>query len=443
VVLIELAMVGVGDVTTRALLLIPAIGLVAVASLATKVARFDGRWIFNRALVVGLVVGIGVYGSTLANALQPDAIGDHLLVAVLVLLVGGAGFAAALRPHNNRAWYAMLGFWTLGVTTMLIATSRSGLFVDSLMFQEVAIDALLQGMNPFTLTYIDIYEPAVSAMVYGQGVSVDGMLQFGYPYMPLSLLVATPFDVVLGDIRFVFGLAVLAAGIMMSRLGHVPIARPVAVAFLLAVPHLKLVRFGWVDGLVVAGAVGWLLVTMHSSRLSSYASGVVFALKQYSAVLVVPSLLAMERPWRVRDVAAHFARAALVFAVFTVPFAAWDFPSFYRSVVELQFLQPFRPDSLSIPALLGDSYAEAPAWSTTLLLVVVVVVASVLVALRTPTGVQGMALASGFVLLVTFAFSKQAFGNYYSVAMAFLCAAAATAEPVAEPAEASEYASTA
>jgi hypothetical protein len=443
VVLLAIAMVEIGDVAVRAVLLIPALGLVGIASLARKLDSGDGAWIFKRAVVIGLIVGLGVYGRTLTEALRPDVIGDYLLVAILVLPLAGAAVAVALRPTSRVAWFSMLGLWSFGVLAVLLATRNSGLFVDSLMFQEVAVDALMEGANPYTLTYMDIYEPAQSALVYGSGVSVDGILHFGYPYMPLSLLVTTPFDVFLGDIRFAFGIAVLAAALMMSRLGDITVARPAAAVFLLAVPHLELVRFGWVDGLVVVVAIGGLLVTSLSARLSSYASGALFAIKQYSAVLVIPSLLVLERPWRPRDVLMHLGKAALVVAVFTVPFAAWDFQAFYRSVIELQFLQPFRPDSLSIPALFGNSYAEAPPWATTLLLVAVVVVVSVLVALRTPTGAQGIALASGFVLLATFVFSKQAFGNYYSVAMAFLCAAAAASEPVGEPAPAPEYASTA
>ena len=67
------------------------------------------------------------------------------------------------------------------------------------MFQRSSIAALQRGANPYELTFPNIYD---NASFYGPGLSVDGQLQFGFPYLPLSLLLAVPGQVLTGDHRY-------------------------------------------------------------------------------------------------------------------------------------------------------------------------------------------------------------------------------------------------
>ena len=56
---------------------------------------------------------------------------------------------------------------------------------------------ILKGTNPYTITFPDV----IGAEWYGPGVSVNGRLRFGYPYMPLTLLMSLPGYLVAGDVR--------------------------------------------------------------------------------------------------------------------------------------------------------------------------------------------------------------------------------------------------
>jgi len=78
--------------------------------------------------------------------------------------------------------------------------------------------------------------------------------------------------------------------------------------------------------------------------LTGAALGLLAASKQYSPFLLVPLAFAMQQRrglWV----------AAVVLAAVLGPFFVGDPAGFWRGVVEFQFLQPFRPDSLSLTAL--------------------------------------------------------------------------------------------
>jgi uncharacterized membrane protein len=185
--------------------------------------------------------------------------------------------------------------------------------------------------------------------------------------------------------------------------------------------------------MILAGA----LVVLSASRRSTatpFLAGFFLSVKQYSVLLLPVSLLLIERPWRAQEVLAWLSRAALVIAVTVVPFFLWNPGEFIWSVVELQFEQPFRPDSVSFMALWAELFGQPGRLVTTLLPLVLVAAVSIAALYRTPTGGQGFALAAALTMLLAFSFSKQAFTNYYIlvVGLLFLGAAAGTT-PNAEP----------
>ncbi len=60
-----------------------------------------------------------------------------------------------------------------------------------------------------TITFPDVYDGKLA--VYATGVSQNGRLQFGYPYPPLTLLLALPGHL-LGDFRYAQLAALTLAG---------------------------------------------------------------------------------------------------------------------------------------------------------------------------------------------------------------------------------------
>jgi hypothetical protein len=117
------------------------------------------------------------------------------------------------------------------------------------------------------------------------------------------------------------------------------------------------------------------------------------------------------------------AIAAGVALAVMLPFALWDIHGFIRGVVRMQLLQPFRDDSLSLPALI----AHLRPGDYSLLAVVGLLLGALLLALclrKNPTLLQAVAAAAAawFGVLL---FYKQPFCNYYWLCVGLLCATVA------------------
>ena len=93
-------------------------------------------------------------------------------------------------------------------------------------------------------------------------------------------------------------------------------------------------------------------------------------------------------------------------------FVALDPQAFYRSGVELQFIQPFRRDAISLLPAISELVGEIPA-SLVGVAPFLGLVVSGLVAWVTRPGPTSFALCVGLGLLATVLVSKVGFLNYY------------------------------
>jgi hypothetical protein len=431
-VVLAVAMVRWDSQTARILILIPAILLVAVAALwpTGEGGSLDGQ---TKRIIGMVAVGVAacVYAAWFVDRFAPSSSSDWVTaLLVLVPLMGCAAMAAIER--GRYSWIGFVAFCSLALVLVILKT-HGDVVIDVQIFQTDSVASLIRGGNPFAITFLDPYSASDSAMFYGDGVSVGGVLQFGYPYYPLSLLLIAPFEILVRDFRFAHAVALVIAGVLMERMHPGILARRAAICFLLGAPCLFVVRFGWIDPLLVLAAVVVVFAVSRGRESSSYLVGLMLAVKQISVLLALPSLLTLQRPWGAGAVLRHFARAGLVFLLVTVPFALRDPSAFWNSVVTLQLHQPFRPDSIAFPALVPAWFSALPSTISLGVPMLIVGAVTILVLMKTPVGAQGFALGSALVLLTAFAIAKQAFPNYYIVVIALLCAAAAASQVVERP----------
>jgi hypothetical protein len=309
----------------------------------------------------------------------------------------------------------LAGLWTIGRNP----TPR----VDVFYFQRDAAEALLRGINPYGLSFPNPYTEAES-WVYAPGVAgPDGRLDFGFPYLPVTLLAVAPAQWVLGDFRYahLLWLVVPAVAVVMV-LGTR--AAAMAMALLLTFPRLPwVIEWGWTEPVLVGALLlsAALTRTRSGGTASTVAVAVLLAGKQYMA-LVAPLMVVVWPGRRGRRI----GLTLLIGCALTLPLVLWDFAAFWSSAVSLQFRQPFRPDALSVPALLYDLWQiRLPEW---LSLLAAGVLAVVLANRRRVSLELGLAL----VLPVLFLLSKQAFANYYFLVFGCWCAVLATATADAE-----------
>ena len=135
---------------------------------------------------------------------------------------------------------------------------------------------------------------------------------------------------------------------------------------------------------------------------------------------------ASKRRATARRLLTFLTKAAIVGAVLTLPFVLWNPAAFWRSVVTLQFHQPFRPDALSVLSWWASRGHEPP---PALISFVVAAAASVFALWRLPRTPAGFAMAIAMTFFGFFAFNKQAFANYYFFVVGALYATVAAWRP--------------
>jgi len=313
--------------------------------------------------------------------------------------------------------YALAGAWMLRHTPFPN--------IDVFVFQREGTAGLLRGENPYTLTFPDIYG-ASSPFFYGPGVSVNGRLQFGFLYPPLSLFMALPGYLLQGDFRYSQLLANAVAGGLMafaqpagSPSGRRELGAAAAFLYLFTPRSLFLLEQGWSEPFVVLLLSATVFVALRRPAVLPWIFGLFACVKQYLFWALPLSWLL---GWGGRRWTGFWGRAVAVGAAVSLPLALWSPRAFWNSVVALQWKQPFRPDSLSYWAgrVVAGLSPLSTGWAFGAGAIAVVVALW-----RAPRNGAGFAASLGLVLTAFFAFNKQAFCNYYSAALGALCVAVA------------------
>ncbi|GEJ57044.1 hypothetical protein [Anaeromyxobacter diazotrophicus] len=325
-------------------------------------------------------------------------------IAALTAL-GGAALGC---PYWLRRWHVALVLLVfVGLGTWLITASPSP-FIDVVEVHNTSISALLQGTNPYTITFPDIYnDPAM----YGPGMVKDGRLMFGYTYPPLSLLLAT-LGSFAGDYRYALLAAITIAA------GCIAYARPtgtgvIAATLLLLTPRsLFVLEQGWTEPFVLMLVSATAMLSVRRPRLALVTLGLLLAVKQYAVLFIgTAALLPLwrdegSRLIRVRAIAVTMGVAAVV----TLPFLLWSPVALFRDLITTQLHLPFRGDSLSYSAWWAAVRGQEPHYWVGFALAMA---AGILVFIRAPRTASGFTMSFGFVFLWFVVFNRQAFCNYY------------------------------
>jgi hypothetical protein len=383
------------------------------------------EWAGERAVV--LVLGLGVaYQFTQLLTARPGIYlqtmsADFFVGLVVAALLVGAGLSD--KPWLGRLHFPLLLLVFLWLGRWLLKASPAP-FIDVFVFQRDGVKALLAGTNPYALRYPDIYG---NSPFYGEGLSVGGVLQFGYPYLPLSLLLAVPGQMLGGDYRYaqLAAMALSAIFIAYARPGRVGFA---AASLLLFTPRVFFVlEQGWTDPFVLLGLSAVVFVAVRWVRPLPWVLGLALAVKQYTLFMVPAAWHLLPRPIDKRFV----LKVVAIGAVVTVPFFLWGPKDFWHDVVALQVLQPFRTDALSYLAW-SAARPGGTAWPTSLAFVAAIVGGGLGLwrQARTPGGFAATCTLS---YLGFFAFNKQAFCNYYYFTLGALLVVVASVAPDEEP----------
>jgi hypothetical protein len=358
-----------------------------------------------------------------------EAMAAYFRALAFAAVLGGAGL-------SGRPWLAKRVPWLLGALYVYLGVwmirADPNPFIDVHVFQRDGVTALLAGQNPHAMRYPDIY--GGKSPFYGDGLSVNGQLQFGFPYPPPSLFLAALGQMLGGDHRYAQVVCVGLAGVLIAHARPGRIGHAAAALFLFTPRSLFVIDMAWTEPFLVFGLAATVLSALRWPRATPYLLGAFLAMKQYLVLALPLSWLLMPQGSSGSERARWALQALAVACALVLPMALWDFSEFWRSVVALQLHQPFRSDALSYQVLwtrLGHP-PPSPYWAF--------LAASIGIAIslwRLPRTAFGFAAGVCLTFLLFFAFNKQAFCNYYYFVIGALAVAVAALPELSPAADAS------
>jgi hypothetical protein len=365
---------------------------------------------------IALAAGLGLVEPPGAELSRPF---PRFSISLLIVTVAIIGVIAWRRPRfaTLRALIGCVAIFA--VAGALVIRESPNPRIDVFGLEQGGSAALLEGKNPYQISYPNPYTPEETQRYFGD----DRRELKQYPYPPLTLAWTTLGFALGGDVRWALLAAQLAIPLLLYLLAE-GCGQPPRVAFALAILELVhpratfVLEQAWNESLIGSAFLLFLLLATQGARalLGGLALGLFLASKQYS-VVVLPLL------WPRRAIPrSYWLPAAIVVALVMVPFAAWGLSDFLEDVVLFQLRQPARPDAMSLPALLQ--------WATGIRLpgLLAVLAASLALVFWWPRVVaepRCLALAAACVYGVFFIAAKQAFCNYYYFLGIVVLAAAA------------------
>jgi hypothetical protein len=382
-------------------------------------------WVRGSRMVPWMLPWLVALNAVLVLTRAPAAGALFSLFAPLTILQAVLAIVAYLRPQfvGRAALAVALGLYA--VTGAFVIARSPAPRIDVLELQQGGARDLEAGHNPYASTFPNPYSREQTRTFFGGERTELGE----YPYPPLSLLATTLGHWIGGDVRWTLLAAQLCVALLLYELCRgarhgSSVALAIATLYLLHPRGLFTLEQAWTESLLACGFLTLVLLAQKQrTRWLGIALGLYVAVKQYS-VIALP-LLFEGRRLRARA----WLDALTVASAITLPFFVWSPRDFVGDVVLFQLKQPFRPDSLSLPAFVASLTGwRAPGG------LALIAAAAAFAGVRSRLGPSSppsiLPLSAAVVFVSFFLFAKQAFCNYFYFVGVLILAAAALLEPI-------------
>jgi len=330
-----------------------------------------------------------------------------LWVTVSILILCAIINMLDLNADFQSKWIFLL----LGLFLFVLTVRVSPLpIIDVFTTNTTATLKLLEGNNPYSIDYVDIYNG-------NAGYSPS----FGY--LPGYFLAGIP-ALVLGDVRLASIVSLLLVGLLISsefktNKNYGLFTASVFACILLGGSSFYIIEQAWIDPIIALAILLGALFLQKSRFISAgICCGVAITIKQYAFISVIFLILFCFRKYGIKK-ALIFTKASVVVAVsILLPFIAWDFRGFYESTVAGIHNLPPRLDSLSFRSffLLKTGLDLS---STSLFLPLVFCLLYARRIWGELVDLSGVFMVMGFIYFLIFVFSSHAFANYYYLVFLF------------------------
>ena len=324
-----------------------------------------------------------------------------LWVTVSCLILSASINMFDLNTHFQSKWIFLLMGLFLFVLTLRVSPLP---IIDVFTTNTTATLKLLEGNNPYSIKYVDIY----------QG-SAGYLPSFGY--LPGYFLAGIP-ALVLGDVRLASVVSLLLVGFLISSEFKTSkiyglFTASVFGCILLGGSSFYIIEQAWIDPVIaLVILLGALYLRKSRFILAGICCGVAITIKQYAFISVILLILFCLRKYGIKK-ASILTKVSVVVAVCILfPFVAWDSPGFYDSAVAGIRNLPPRLDSLSFRSfLLLKTGLDLSSISLFLPLGFFFLYSRRIWAEL--VDLSGVFMVMGFIYFIIFVFSSHAFANYY------------------------------
>lgn len=308
--------------------------------------------------------------------------------------------------------------------------------IDVYMFHQDSAAAILQGTNPYAITFPNPYlEPGgLPSRFYSLDVQQDGRVMFGFPYPPMSMWMYLPSYWLTGESRYAHAMAFALAGLGIGLVSRGRIATMAAILLLTAPAQWIVIESAWTEPFILLALVGVALAAIRAPMMLPVALGIFFSLKQYNIIFVPLLWLILPRPLAWGSSIRFFAIMIATGAAVSLPLAVWDWAEFWNSNVTIQVKQPFRFDAFSYLAIFANAHPltwKPPGWWSAIAFLLLVPTWAALL-WRMPRNIAGFTLAIGLTSIVFLFSNRQAFMNYHTFAAGAILLAVACIEAMRE-----------
>lgn len=355
-------------------------------------------------------------GSSIYALLCVVLVAIVLSIASVARLDGNVGSASSIQGGARGFWPILAVLILIHVSfTFLLNRSVTGNTVDTFTFQRDACKGLLHGTDPFGTTQVNIHDSFHTALFYGPGMVVNGRVQVGFQYPPLTLLWALP-GYLTGDVRYSYIFAIIISALFSFAI--CPGVRGLwIVSILLFSPLTFLVENRcWTEPLVLMTLSATVYAAVKRRWWLPVALGLFLATKQYN-FLALPFIGYFVHPFQWKAYWKLTGLSLIVGLATVLPFAFWNLRGVWHDLVLFQLAQPFRQDGLSFAVPFPLMTKIGP------LAVAAFIIWATRAGKRNPAMFSA---AYGVALLLFVSTSKQGMANYYFlIAQAFFLAVAA------------------
>lgn len=330
-----------------------------------------------------------------------------LWITVLLLIVSAIANIFDIEITMRSDWFFLL----LGLFLFVLTLRVSPLpIIDVFTTNTTATLKLLEGMNPYAVNYVDIYNG-----------SAGYLPSFGY--LPGYFLAGVP-ALVLGDVRLASVVSLLLAGyLVISKYKNCKNYRLISASafacILLGGSSFFIIEQAWIDPIIALTILcGAVFLEKKQFILAGVFCGVAIAIKQYSFIAVILLMLFSLKKYGIKKTSALIKTSFAVSSLIIVPFILWDSGRFYESAIAgIQKLPP-RVDSLSLRSfIILRTGFDLPSVSFFLPLGFCLLYARRF--WRELENLSGAFMSMGFIYFIIFFFSSHAFANYYHLVYLF------------------------